>query len=410
MDSFEIPADVVARRIEELGRVGRLPEGGLYRGVYTPAWATARAMVAEWGRAAGLEVREDAVGNLWLRLPGTEPGPAIVTGSHIDTVRNGGKYDGALGIIAGLTAVEVLKARFGRPKRTLEVLATCEEDGARFRSRLWGSRAILGVIRPEEPDSILDAEGVSIGEAMRRLGFDPARIPEARRDDIGAFIELHIEQGPVLETSGHQVGIVTVVTGLTMAVAEVTGRADHAGTTPMDARRDALVGAARMILAVRRAALTVGRPAAATVGRIEAWPGGSNVVPERVRFTIDIRHTDEDQLRRLENRVARACRQVARNCDLGLDFRVVSSTSPTPLDPALRRLLVDLASGLGLKFLEMPSGAGHDAAWLARRFPAAMIFVPSRDGRSHSPLEYTPVEQITPGIALLAAALHRLAY
>jgi allantoate deiminase len=165
-----------------------------------------------------------------------------------------------------------------------------------------------------------------------------------------------------------------------------------------------------MILAVRRAALTVGRPAAATVGRIEAWPGGSNVVPERVRFTIDIRHTDEDQLRRLENRVARACRQVARNCDLGLDFRVVSSTSPTPLDPALRRLLVDLASGLGLKFLEMPSGAGHDAAWLARRFPAAMIFVPSRDGRSHSPLEYTPVEQITPGIALLAAALHRLAY
>lgn len=410
MEGIEIPTDVVARRIEALGRVGLLPEGGLYRGVYTPEWAEARAVVADWGRSAGLEVREDAVGNLWLRLPGSEPGPAIVTGSHIDTVRNGGKYDGALGIIAGLTAVEALRARFGRPKRTIEVLATCEEDGARFRSRLWGSRAILGIIGPDEPDAILDAAGVSIGEAMRQMGYDPARIPEARRADIGAFIELHIEQGPVLQASDHQVGIVTVVTGLTMAVAEVTGRADHAGTTPMDARRDALVGAARMILAVRRAALAAGRPAVATVGRVEVWPGGSNVVPERVRFTVDIRHTAGAELRRLQDRVERACRRVAWNCGLDLDFKVVSSTPPTPLDPALRRLLVDLAGQLGLKFLEMPSGAGHDAAWLGRKFPAALIFVPSQEGRSHSPREYTPVDKIIPGITLLAAALHRLAY
>ncbi len=410
MEGIEIPTALLAERIERLGRVGVLPEGGLYRGVYTAEWAEARELVADWGRAAGLEVREDAVGNLWLRLPGTGPGPAVVTGSHIDTVRNGGKYDGALGIIAGLTAVEALKARFGRPKRTIEVLATCEEDGARFRSRLWGSRAILGIIGPEEPAQIVDADGVSIGEAMRRLGYDPARIPEARRDDIGAFIELHIEQGPVLEASGHQVGIVTVVTGLTMAVAEVRGRADHAGTTPMAARRDALVGAAGMILAVRRAALATGPPAVATVGRVEVWPGGSNVVPERVRFTVDIRHTEGAQLRRLQTRIQQACRQVARNHGLGLDFRVVSATPPTPLDPELRGLLVELAGRLGLKFLEMPSGAGHDAAWLARRFPAAMIFVPSRGGRSHSPQEYTPVEQIVPGVTLLAAALHRLAY
>ncbi len=407
---MELSADLIARRIERLGRFGRLPEGGIYRGVYSPAWAEARAEVAAWGRAAGLEVREDAVGNLWLRLEGTEPGPAIVTGSHIDTVRNGGRYDGALGIVAGLTAVEALKARFGRPRRTIEVLATCEEDGARFRSRLWGSRAILGIIGPEEPDTILDAEGISIGEAMRRLGFDPARIPEARRDDIGAFIELHIEQGPVLEASGHQVGVVTVVTGLTMGLVEVTGRADHAGTTPMSSRRDALVGAAEMVLGIRRAALRAGPPAVGTVGRLEVWPGGTNVVPEGVRFSVDLRHTDPQALGDLVRRTRRVCRQVGRKYGLGVEFRVVSTTPPTPLDPGLRGLLVGLARELGLKFLEMPSGAGHDAAWLARKFPAAMIFVPSRDGRSHSPLEYTPPEEIVPGVALLAAALHRLAY
>ncbi len=407
---MEFSSELIIRRLERLAQFGGLPEGGVYRGVYTPAWAEARAEVGAWGRAAGLEVREDAVGNLWLRLEGTEPGPVIVTGSHIDTVRNGGKYDGALGIVAGLTAVEALKAAYGRPRRTIEVLATCEEDGARFRSRLWGSRAILGIISPDEPDTIRDAEGISIGEAMRRLGLDPARIPEARRDDIGAFIELHIEQGPVLEASGYQVGIVTVVTGLTMGVVEVTGRADHAGTTPMTARRDALVGAAEMVLGIRRSALRAGPPAVGTVGRLEVWPGGSNVVPERVRFTVDLRHTDPNALRGLVAQARRACRQVGRKYGLVVDFQVVSSTPPTPLDPNLRGFLVGLARELGLNFLEMPSGAGHDAAWLARRFPAGMIFVPSRDGRSHSPLEYTPPEQIVPGVALLAAALHRLAY
>src|SRR3989442_12145163 len=232
---------------------------------------------------AGLKTRHDDVGNIWGRAEGTEKGKSIVTGSHIDTVRRGGRLDGALGIVAGLTAVEALLKDKGKPRRPLEVVAICEEEGSRFATNFWGSSAIIGAIDKPDP---------AIAEAMREPGLDPARIPTAARDDIDTFIELHIEQGRVLESSRMPLAVVTAIVGTAHLEMTVTGRPDHAGTTPMELRRDALAGAAAMVQAVESIARSLGTPAVATVGKIRAEPDQINVVPGRVVFTVDLRHSD----------------------------------------------------------------------------------------------------------------------
>src|SRR5438876_11042961 len=229
------------RRRGELYVIGAEPDGGAYRPLYGPAWATAVERVERWLKDAGLRTRRDAVGNLWGRAEGTDGGKSIVTGSHIDTVRHGGRLDGALGIVAGLTAVESLLKTNGKPRRTLEVVAICEEEGSRFSTNFWGSRAITGAIDTVEPE---------IAAAMRERGVDPAKVAAAARDDIDTFVELHIEQGGVLDSSRQPLAIVTAIVGTAHLEMTVTGRPDHAGTTPMELRQDALAGAAAMIQAV----------------------------------------------------------------------------------------------------------------------------------------------------------------
>ena len=225
----------IAARLAELYAIGAQPGGGVYRGLYDDAWATAVECVERWLKNAGLKTRRDGVGNLWGRVDGTDKGRSIVTGSHIDTVRRGGRLDGALGIVAGLTAVESLLATKGRPKRPLEVVAICEEEGSRFAANFWGSRAIVGDIETADDD---------MSQAMRERGLDPRRIASAARTDIDTFVELHIEQGAVLETSGMPVAIVSAIVGTAHLEVVVTGRPDHAGTTPMELRRDALAASA----------------------------------------------------------------------------------------------------------------------------------------------------------------------
>src|SRR2546430_886040 len=242
---MRIDAATLERRLDELYAIGAQPDGGTYRPLYSPAWAAAGECVERWMRASGLTVRHDAVGNIWGRVAGTDPGKNIVTGSHIDTVRRGGRLDGALGIVAGLTAVEALLAA-GKPRLSIEIVAICEEEGARFATNFWGSRAITGKIGPEEAASVRDADAVTIGQAMRERGLDPKRIQTAARDDIDTFVELHIEQGAVLETSGRALAVVSAIAGGAQLEVVVTGQADHAGTTPMNLRRDAPVGAARL--------------------------------------------------------------------------------------------------------------------------------------------------------------------
>ena len=398
------------RRLDALYAIGAEPMGGAYRPLYSAAWARACDLVESWMRDAGLKTHRDAVGNIWGRADGADADKSIVTGSHIDTVRNGGRLDGALGICAGLTAVEgLLKAR-GKPRRTLEVLAICEEEGSRFNANFWGSRAIVGAVAPREAEIAKDPAGVTIAEAMRERGLDPAAIPAAGRKDLHTFVELHIEQGAILESSGTPLGIVSAIVGTAHLEVVVSGRADHAGTTPMDLRRDAMAGAAAMIQAIESVARSLGKPAVATVGKLDVSPDQINVVPGRVVFTVDLRHADLGGRRVLEERVRSVCETTAQERSLGLEIRSLQSKPPVAMDPEVRGLLQRAAQDQGVTPATMVSGAGHDAQILASRCRVGMLFVPSIGGRSHSPEEATAPEHLELGTKVLARALELLAY
>ena len=394
-----IDGALLERRLDELYAIGAEPDGGTFRPLYGDAWVAAGQLVERWMKDAGLETRRDAVGNLWGRAVGS--GKAIVTGSHIDTVRHGGRLDGALGIVAGLTAVEALLRDNGKPKRTLEVVAICEEEGSRFNTNFWGSRAITGGI-----DHVPD----DIAAAMRERGLDPQRIAAAARDDIDVFVELHIEQGAVLEASGKPLAVVSAIVGTAHLELVVTGRPDHAGTTPMGMRQDALAGAAAMIQAIESIARSLGAPAVATVGKIRAEPDQINVIPGRVTFTVDLRHSDLGARNALEERIRSLCGTIASERGLTLDARAPQSRPPVPMHADVRALLKDAAREVGLEIGEMVSGAGHDAQVLAARCKVGMLFVPSIGGRSHCPEEASNPQHLELGTTILMRALQKIAY
>jgi allantoate deiminase len=412
--TVRIDEALLRRFLDELYAVGAEPGGGAYRPLYGNAWAVACKLVEGWMKDAGLAVRRDAVGNLWGRLEGIEDtegnGSAVVTGSHIDTVRHGGRLDGALGIAAGLTALRATVEIRGKPKRPLELLVVCEEEGSRFATNFWGSRAIIGAIGPDEADTVKDAEGVTLARAMRDRGLDPAEIPSAARDDLGAFVELHIEQGSILETEQVPLAVVSTIAGAMHLEVVVTGRPDHAGTTPMDLRRDALAGAAAMIQAVQSIAAALGRPAVATVGRVRVEPDQINVIPGRVTFTIDLRHADMTGRRALEERVRSLCGTIASERGLGIEIRTLHERPPVPMDRTVRQVLERAATDAGVTPKALVSGAGHDAQVLAARCQVGMLFVPSIGGRSHCPEEATDPKHLALGTRVLARALELLAY
>ncbi len=412
-EPFHVRIDpaVLQRHVDELGSIGMYAEGGLYRPLYSAPWVEAMDLVRAWLDDLGLETRRDAVGNLFGRLSGThDGGRAVLSGSHVDTVRLGGKYDGALGIHAAIAAVGALKEAYGSPRKHLEVYVICEEEGSRWHCNFWGSRALAGLIRPEEVDSLVDGDGVTIGQAMRERGFDPATIPTAKREDVDAFVELHIEQGRILFDEGDDVGVVHTITGQKQLRVTVTGRQDHAGTTPMDLRRDAMVAAAEMIVRVAEAADRMGRPAVATVGSLALTPGAVNIVPGQCTFTIDTRSSDFDRRHVLLAEIDRILHEVADRRGLGLHVAELIEHEPVPMSPEVRDLIEACARDEGLRYQVMPSGAGHDSQIMAQHYPTGMVFVPSVEGRSHTPAELTPVEQIVPGVRVLARALHQLAY
>jgi len=396
---MRIDGALLERRLDELYAIGVEPGGGAYRGLYSTAWAAAGERVDRWMRDAGLTTRRDAVGNIWGRAGGN--GKAIVTGSHIDTVRRGGRLDGALGIVAGLTAVETLLKEKGEPRRALEVVAICEEEGSRFATNFWGSRAIVGAI--DSPDA-------AMAEAMRERGLDPANAASAARDDIDTFVELHIEQGAVLETANVPLAVVSAIVGTAHLELAVTGRPDHAGTTPMDLRLDALAGAAAMVQAIESIAKSLGKPAVATVGKLEVEPDQINVVPGRVVFTVDLRHSDLGGRRALEERIRSLCATISQERRLGLAMRTLQEKPPVAMHPDVRAVLTRAARECGVQATELVSGAGHDAQILAARCKVGMLFVPSIGGRSHCPEEATRPEHIELGTTVLGRALEMLAY
>ncbi len=398
------------RRLDDLAQRGALGGGGIYRALYTPAWVAATELVSDWLRDAGLLLRRDAVGNVWGRIEGARGGRAIVTGSHIDTVRGGGALDGALGVVAGIEAVASLIARYGRPTRILECVAICEEEGSRFNTNFWGARAIADRLEPDEPARVRDADGVSLSDAMRGVGLDPAKAAQAVRRDIDTFLELHIEQGPVLDEAGEHAAVVRTIAGTAHLEVNVRGEADHAGAAAMDRRRDALLGAAAMMLAVAGVAREIGPPAVATVGTVAVEPAQVNVVPGLARFTIDARHSDSGRRAELVAEIEKACRLIGHERDLRVEVRTLRDRPPVTLNEHATDVLRRACRAAGIEPRDMTSGAGHDAQILTAAAHTGMLFVPSIDGRSHRGDEATAAEDVVLGTRILATALRELAY
>jgi allantoate deiminase len=390
----------LAADLEAAARIGA-DDGGVTRFAWSPELAQANAWLIERLAELGLEAELDPAGNVLGRWQAGE-GTAVLVGSHLDTVPRGGRYDGALGVLAALEVVRRLRADGVEPRRPLWVVSFNDEEGGRFQTGMLGSRAFAGEL------ALGDWRRRGVAEAMAAAGFDFERLPEARAiDRVGAYLELHIEQGPLLERQGVDIGIVTAISGLLGFRARLLGEANHAGTTPMELRRDALAGAARAVLALREEA-RARDDMTANVGMIRAEPGGFNVVPGLVEFTIDVRSPTEAGYARVERVVQETLERIAVEEELRLEIAETHRKPPTPLDPDLQDLGERAAREEGATTRRMPSGAGHDAMVLARHVPAGMLFVPSRGGISHSPEEFTAWEQCELGARVLTRAVRAL--
>lgn len=408
---IEIDPELVRKYVFELAEFGKVCEGGVTRLLYTPEWVGATDQYARWCADAGLEVTRDAVGNVWGKLAGSTDGKSVVSGSHIDSQRPGGRYDGHLGALGALIAVRALKEQFGQPRRTLEALAFCEEESSRFpNANFWGSRAITGRIRPEDLETVRDFEGLAIGDVMREYGYDPALIPSARRDDIGDFIELHIEQGPVLEQDGLPVAIVDAITGIRHYHCAIRGVQNHAGGFPMDIRNDPMAGFMELGSGLVNTAHRWGRPAVTTIGRVEVSPNYPGVIPGEVKFTIDTRHPNPKKRMELYRQQENLMREVTDRRGLEVEWDVKIDHAPCLSDPGILAALRRAADEQGIACRTMTSGAAHDTQQMASIANVAMIFVRSKDGRSHTPDEFSSIEDCVEGIRLLAGGLHALAY
>jgi allantoate deiminase len=402
---------LVERYLLELARHGAYGETGVWRTAYSPEWVAAQEQVSEWLEDAGLEARRDAVGNVWGRLAGSEGGPVVATGSHVDSQTPGGRYDGALGVVAAVVALRTLREQFGAPRRTLEAVSLCEEEASRFHAaNFWGSRAIVGAIAPDEADRIRDFDGTTIGEAMRTVGLDPARIPEAARSDIDTWIEVHIEQGPILEEQGLTVGVVDAITSITHYVVELVGRSDHAGARPMRGRLDPMAGFAEIVGAVVGVALDSGPPAVTTVGRVHVEPNLPSAVPDKVTFTLDSRHPNQRAVEEQQAEQERLMREIADRRGLEISWTKPLDLPACPCDGHVVATLERSAQAQEVPYRRMHSGAGHDTQNIARIAQVAMVFARSKGGRSHTPEEFTSVEDAVAATRVLAGALHELAY
>jgi allantoate deiminase len=390
-----------ARILERTDRLAVISEdaSALTRTYLTDAHRQANELVAMWMREAGMAARIDTVGNVIGRYEGRTPDlPALMVGSHLDTVRDAGKYDGMLGVVVGIECAAALHAAGERKDFALEVVGFANEEGARFGVTLTGSRAIAGTLDASQLAS-RDAKGVTMADAMHGFGLDPARVSAAarRRDELLAYVEVHIEQGPVLEAHDLPLGVVTAISGGTRLMIEVKGLAGHAGTVPMTQRQDALAAAAEMILAVERHCQgTSGL--VGTVGRIEALPGAINVIPGLARFTIDIRAEQDADRDAAARRVTDELALIAKRRRIGVDIKKLHEAPSCRCAPALMADLARAIEAVGLKSMRLPSGAGHDATAIAALAEVAMLFVRCKAGISHN-----PAEAITAADAALAA-------
>jgi N-carbamoyl-L-amino-acid hydrolase len=397
-----VPAADSARlqeHLTELARFGANPEGGVSRVAFSDADVAGRAYVRRLMETAGLEVRIDAAGNLIGRREGADRKlPTIIVGSHTDSVPHGGNYDGDVGVMGGIEVAQQLRDRHVRLRHALEVVDFTDEEGG-----LVGSRAMAGELSAATLD-LVNSSGRSVRDGIRALGGDPDAIADARRNrgELAAYLELHIEQGGTLEHNHTDIGVVEGIVGIQWWEATVTGIANHAGTTPMDQRHDALLAASELVLAVNAAATGFPGRQVATVGRIRAEPGAPNVIPGRVVLSVEVRDLDAARIAAVFERIRSRAAEIAQARGTQIEFRDLEATAaPALTDPRIQRIIAGEARALGLTTMAMPSGAGHDAQDIARIAPIGMIFVPSVGGISHSPREYTAPADIANGVNVL---------
>ena len=390
--ALRVDGDRLLRRIADLGTVGPIVgsqgEPGSARLALTDEDRVGRDLVATWMRDLGLEVRVDAIGNVIGRREGRDPdATAVMTGSHIDTVRTGGLYDGNLGVLAGLEVIETLSTAGVVTKHPIEVGYFTNEEGARFSPDMMGSMVYVGAMTAEEAYDVVGIDGASVGDELRRIGY--LGVTPCPGHSPHAFVELHIEQGPVLEAEGVRFGAVTGVQGISWQEITISGQSNHAGTTPMSLRHDAGYAAARVATFVRELAIEIGHPQVGTVGLLTLHPNLVNVVAATATMTVDLRNTDEAILQSAEARLQQFLRQLEIDEGVIISARTLARFEPVSFDDRVVALVETVASELGNTVKRMPSGAGHDAQMFARVCPSAMIFTPSVKGISHNPAEHT---------------------
>lgn len=398
----------VWERLQQLGRIGADERGGVTRPGFGSAHAEAVAQIAAWAREAGLDVGRDDTGNLIAVLPGLDAeAPLIALGSHLDSVPNGGRFDGALGVVAALEVLQTLREHAVQPRRGIAALGFADEEGNTFGIGVMSAQLWIGEIGPEHHETILDREGRSLAAYL--TAFDVPGVPLVERPALAAYLELHVEQGPVLDAAGAAAAAVEAIVGISRTTVTLHGQANHAGTTPMALRRDALWGGAELALAVRDLANASDERAVATVGVFEVSPGATNVVPGHVRLRIELRSPDEGRLTALRGEVEALVTAIARRNGLTATTEPWHHAPAVPMHPELLRATQDALTTAGLRPRTMPSWAGHDAKVLARRLPVGMLFVPSKGGLSHTPDEHTDPSHCAAGAQALLHAALRLA-
>ncbi len=406
MPRYSINNSRINRTLQELGQLGDSPEG-MDRVAYSSEDIAGRDYTIKLMREAGLETRIDTAGNMIGRRAGSDDSlPAIALGSHTDTVPKGGKYDGALGVMGAIEVIRTLEDQGHRTRHPLEVINFTNEEGTRFHRWLVGSRSMSGLLEQEDLDAV-DDNGLPFGPCLADIGVDISRIGEAVRSpgELAAYFELHIEQGPYLHRSGTPIGVVTGITGRAVFEVEIEGKANHAGTTPMSTRRDALVSASKLVLAIQKMAAEQEICRVSTVGSIKAVPNAVNVIPGSASIGLEFRDTDMEALAAAEQELRRITDRASTDDVVDIEVHRHRFTTSVPITPEMQSLVAEAAENCGFEWESLPSGAGHDAQAVANIAPVAMVFVPSVDGISHSREEYSAPQDCANGAQVLLELL-----
>jgi len=406
-ESLQLNGERLWARLERLGQVGALVGGGVSRLALSDADRAGRDLLVSWMHELGLDVEIDRIGNISGTRRGTRTGAAVMTGSHIDSVRAGGRFDGSLGVLAGLEVVERWNELGIETQRPLVVSAFTNEEGARFAPDMLGSAVHQGALDLDAMLEVHGIDGARLGDELERIGYAGTAPVAARRPS--AYVELHVEQGPVLEREGFEIGAVEAVQGISWTELTFDGTPNHAGTTPMNQRLDALHVVAQLACEVRRVVEAIGGAAVGTVGRIEVQPNLVNVVPGSVLCTVDLRNTIESLLREAEAQCFESARRFAAEEGVRLTSRSLARFEPVPFDEGVISTVERCAQARGCKTRRLPSGAGHDAQMFAPHAPTGMIFVPSKGGISHNPAEWTSPDECLAGAEVLQDVLRELA-